>query len=194
MEIVSLNIGLGSVENKILEALEQGNVVACPTDTVYGLLADISHPEAIQKIFSIKQRQASKPLGVFVKDIAMAKRYARVSDSQEKFLKSFWPGAVTAILKSKGNLPKELRIKETIGMRVPDSRLLQDILARLDRPLVQTSANISGTLPLRSAQMIQETFSKQQEKPDLLIDGGELVANSSRVIDLTRENHDILRK
>ena len=97
---------INSVARGAVQMIRKGKVVVCPTDTVYGLVADAANAEAVQKVFQVKGREKGKPLPVFVKDIAMAKRFTHVSREQEKFLKNVWPGKVTVVLKSRKKLPK----------------------------------------------------------------------------------------
>src|SRR3989344_6369022 len=91
-----------------VRSLKKGNVLACPTDTVYGFVADATNAKAVRKISQIKGREKGKPIPIFVKDIAMAKFLAKIDKSQEAFLEKVWPGKVTVILESKNKLPKEL--------------------------------------------------------------------------------------
>ncbi len=174
--------------------IHAGGVVACPTDTVYGLVADASNPDAVRRIFSIKGRVLEKALPVFVRDIAMARRFAYISDVKAEFLKKVWPGQVTVVFPHKEKLPKVLTGgKNTIGMRIPANPFLLDILSRFETPLAQTSANPSGKAPARSASMVKEYFGDAEHQPDLLIDGGETGKNPSTVIDFTGTEPIILR-
>ena len=76
--------------NLVIDYLKQGKVVLFPTDTVYGFLADATNKKAVKKIFKIKKRPLEKPLPLFVKDIKMAKVFAKIGPQQEKFLKIIW--------------------------------------------------------------------------------------------------------
>ncbi|MBU0476797.1 Sua5/YciO/YrdC/YwlC family protein, partial [Patescibacteria group bacterium] len=86
------------VLEETLFCLEKGGVVIFPTDTVYGLLADATNKEAVDKIFKIKKRTIQKPVPIFIKDMKMAKKFAKIDKEQEKILKLVWPGRVTAVL------------------------------------------------------------------------------------------------
>ena len=97
MEVVSESKAL----TKAVAALRRGEVVICPTDTVYGFLADASQKKAVKKIYAIKKRPKSKPLPLFVSHMKMAKALAEVDQKQAKILKKFWPGKYTLILKRK---------------------------------------------------------------------------------------------
>src|SRR4030043_1498083 len=128
-----------------IESIREGKVIVCPTDTVYGLICDATNEKAVKKIFKIKKRPKGKPISIFVKDIKMAEEFAKIDKNQEKFLQRVWPGALTAVLNPKKNLPKNIsQDKNTIGVRIPDYRLVISLIRHLKSPLAETSANISG--------------------------------------------------
>jgi L-threonylcarbamoyladenylate synthase len=163
-----------NIIDRVVRELNNGKIVVCPTDTIYGFLADATNNKAVEKIFKIKKRPKSKPLAVFVKDIKMAKELAEINKDQEKILKQKWPGKYTFILKSKKtNLSKLVQNKETIGIRIPKYKFLNDLLKKVNKPLAQTSVNISGQAPLTKIKEIVKIFGS---KPgiDLIVDGGDL--------------------
>ena len=179
---------------KAVTLLQSGDVIVSPTDTIYGLLADACNAAAIKKVFDIKGRDPQKPLGVFVKDMDMAKEFAEISEQQEEYLQSVWPGKVTAVLKSKGNLPEELGSKDTIGIRVPDNELLQFLMDQLGRPLVQTSVNISGEPHLSDPKEIVALFENEEHAPTGIINAGMLPESEpSQVVDITQGELTIVR-
>lgn len=110
--------------------LKKGGVVICPTDTVYGFLADASNKKAVAKIYNIKKRPKSKPLAVFVTDLKTAGELAQIDEEQNKILKKYWPGKYTFVLPKKGG--------ETIALRIPKHVFLQKLLKKINRPLLQT--------------------------------------------------------
>ena len=194
-----------AVVKKAVYALQKGKVLACPTDTVYGLLADAANRKAVGKVLLIKGREKRKPLPIFVKDIGMAKRLARVRTSQERYMRKVWPGKVTVVLESRGILPaspklqrgepKETGTQESIGLRIPKHKLVQAILQKVKTPLTGTSANLSGEPPLSDSKEIIEQFSKRKYQPDILIDAGKLpFSRPSKVIDMTGVKPIIIRK
>lgn len=177
---------------KSIAVIKSGGIVVCPTDTVYGFLADASNKKAVDKIYKIKKRQRSKPLSVFVKDLKMAKKIAEISKEQEKILTlrlrsgqaKFWPGKYTFILKRK--IDKKLYgvDKKTIAIRIPKYKFLNDLLKKVNKPLVQTSVNISGEAPLIKIGDMVEKFGKN--KNIIIIDTGSLKkSNPSKIIDIT---------
>jgi L-threonylcarbamoyladenylate synthase len=161
---------------------------------VYGIFCNAQDPKAIKKVFAIKERSDAKALPIFVKDIAVARHFAYIADAKAKFLDSVWPGKVTVIFHHKEKLPPVLTGgKDTIGMRIPDHPFFLDLLSRLDFPLAQTSANISGKPPARNAEEIKSYFEGKTPSPDLVIDAGELSSVSSAVVDFTSNEPIIMR-
>src|SRR3989304_1243064 len=114
-------------------ALEAGEVVKVPTDTVAGLICDYYNKKAEKEIFRLKKRPEEKILSIFVSSIAEAKKLVPVIERQEKFLARVWPGKVTCVLK-----------KDIGGFRIPNDEFILGLLQKFGGPLLQTSANISG--------------------------------------------------
>lgn len=176
----------GDTIKKVRVALEKGSVLVCPTDTVYGLLADAANKRAVRKVYQIKKRTAGKPLPLFVKDIRMAKNLAYISQGQERFLKKVWPGKVTAVLKAK--------MKGSVGLRIPKHRFIAKLLKTFPRPITGTSANLAGKKPARSVEEVLKQFSNKKHQPDIVIDAGKLpFSRPSKVIDLRGNKKKILR-
>jgi L-threonylcarbamoyladenylate synthase len=162
---------------EVLKFLEDGGVVIFPTDTVYGFLALLENKKATDKIYKIKNRPKTKPLAVFVKDLKMAKVLSKISTEQENILKKKWPGKYTFILNSAIG-------KKTIALRIPKYEPLNILLKKINKPLAQTSVNISGRPELNKIKDIKEEF----EKSGILIfDAGNLPKRKpSKIIDLTK--------
>lgn len=190
--------------NQAVQELKKGKVVVCPTDTVYGLIADATDKKAVEKIFKIKKRPKSKPIPVFVKDLETAKKIAEIDHSQEKFLKKAWPGKITVVLKLKIKnyfKIKNLKFKiyginrNTIALRIPKNKLVLRLLKKINRPLVGTSANVSDQPPSGNLKAVLRQFEGQKLQPDLIIDAGNLKKSKpSKVVDLTGKKLKILRK
>ena len=178
--------------DKAVKVLKNGGVVICPTDTVYGFLADAGNKKAVEKIYKIKKRHKSKPLPVFVKDFKMARGLAEIDESQAKILRKFWHGKYTFILKRKTNVKLYGVAKNTIALRIPNYPFLNNVLKKIKRPLVQTSVNVSNKPALVNISDIINQFSKQNI---LIINGGNIKKNkSSKILDLTNGKLKILRK
>jgi len=175
--------------------IRKGGVVICPTDTVYGLIADIKNSSAVKKVFKIKNRKFNKSLPVFVKNIKTAKKLAYINKNQEEFLKKVWPGKVTVVLKARSvKFPKGILSKDKkIGLRIPDYKFLNFLLEKLNCPLAATSANISGKQSSNKIEKVLNQFKNQKCLPELVLEVKNLRDSlSSTVIDLT--NNKILRK
>lgn len=178
----------------ITKEIKQGKVVICPTDTVYGLVAAATNKKAVERIFKIKKRPKKNPLPIFVKDIKAAKKLAKIGKKEEEFLKKNWPGKITVVLKR--NKVKLYGVdKKTIALRIPKYKLINDLLKKTNLPLTGTSANISGKPAPNKIKETLKQFENQKNKPDLVIDAGNLKKSKpSTIIDLTASKHRILRK
>lgn len=177
------------------KVLAEDGVVIVPTDTVYGMLARADREQAVKKIFEIKKRSEKKPLPIFVKDIATARRYAYISDTKAKFLEKIWPGPVTVVFHHKSKLSPALTGgQETVGLRIPDYKFLLELMQKIDFPLAQTSANIAQNPPAHNLEDIKNYFSGEREKMiDLVLDAGEITGQPSMVLDFTGPKPLILR-
>ena len=177
--------------NKVATALKSGDVVICPTDTIYGFLSDAANKKSVDKIYKIKKRAKLKPLPVFVKDFKMAKELAEIDGYQEKIIKRYWPGKYTFVLKRKKGIKLYDRSYDTIALRMPSYKFLNGLLKKVNKPLVQTSVNISNNPPLIKISDIVEQFHKYDI---LIIDGGNFKKSKpSKIIDLTKGKIKILR-
>jgi L-threonylcarbamoyladenylate synthase len=184
--------------DKIVSILKEKKVIVCPTDTVYGIIADATNEEAVKKAFEIKKRPLDKAMPVFVKDIKMAKRIAFISGRKADFLKKIWPGKVTAVLKAKSNSGLVSLLfgdKNTVGLRIPNYKLVSDVMKKMNRPLIGTSANISGKPASTKIREVKKSFKNKNPQPDFIISVGNLPNGlPSTVINLSRKKIKILRK
>ena len=130
--------------SKAITALLNGKIIVYPTDTLYGLGADIFNENAVTKIFDIKKRPLSEPLSVAVSDLETLKKIAFVDEKSTKLINSFLPGKLTIILNKKDIVPDLITggLKK-VAIRIPDNEIALDILSRFG-PITATSANIHG--------------------------------------------------
>ncbi len=171
---------------KAITAIKNGSILICPTDTVYGLVCDADNKKAIARIYLIKKRPKNKPLPIFIRSVAMAKKMARINKIQEKFLKKVWPGKTTIVLNAKKS--------GTIGLRIPDDKFVLNLVKHAG-PLAETSANISGNPATTKIKEVLKYFKGRKYEPDLVLDAGDLKsAKPSQVIDLTGSDPVTLRR
>lgn len=178
----------------ISDTLRQGAVIAYPTDTFYGLGADIFSRQALQRIHRIKKRQASKPMPILVSDFDMAESLAaEIPPLFGSIAARFWPGPLTLVIKAAAGLPVELvGVKRTVGIRLPDVTWLRELIRRVGFPIAATSANISGAREIDSAEEVIRQF---RLKVDLIVDAGRTPGGRpSTVLDLTGMRPVILRE
>ncbi|MCM8757422.1 MAG: L-threonylcarbamoyladenylate synthase [Candidatus Omnitrophica bacterium] len=178
MRVVALEeLRYESLARIVAEKLKAGQVIVCPTDTVYGLLCLGFNLEAIQRIYSIKLRKKEKPLIGFVPDLKTACQYAAISEPHLPLVEKSWPGPVTFICPSRQKLPFLTSERNEIGLRVPNHPFLK-ILLPLTGLLASTSANLSSE---PDASCLEEISPKVAEAVDLLLDGGGVAGNPSTI-------------
>jgi len=178
-----------------IEILKRGSAIVYPTDTCYGLGVNALDASAIKRIFKIKQRPSSKPVPLAIKNVIWAKELAYIDSKQEKILNAIWPGQVTVVLNKKSIIPDIATANQkTVGLRVPDHKFTDLLLAKFGYPITSTSANISGEEATYNIQKIVEAFNGKIYKPELVIDVGDLKEMPpSTVLDLTSDKPKILR-
>lgn len=181
--------------SKAVLSLKSGGVLVYPTDTLYGLGANALDANSILKVFKIKKQDRNKPISVIARDIAMAKRIACIDSRAEKILDRIWPGPITIILRKKDVIPYILTANgETVGMRIPSSGFIKDLMKLIDFPITATSANISGEKNLLNPKDILKTFTGAEYSPDIFIDAGKIKnPEPSTIIDLTANIPRIVR-
>lgn len=125
--------------------LKKGGVVVFPTETSYGIAADAGNEQAVAKIFAIKGRDAKKSVPLIAADRAMVKRFAALGPELDALAKKHWPGALTVVAEARRGLSKSvIRANGTIAIRVSSHPIARALAKRLGRPIVATSANLSG--------------------------------------------------
>lgn len=153
------------------ETLAQGLPVAIPTETVYGLAADATNPDAISRIYEMKGRPRFNPLICHVADFAMARRYVDFDPISQKLAQAFWPGPLTLILPMKpksGIHPLASAGLDTLGIRMPEG-FSRAVIRRYGKPLAAPSANTSGKISPTSAEHVEADLGG---KLALILDAG----------------------
>lgn len=184
--------------NNAIELLNNGNVIALPTDTVYGLACNANNPEAIQKLYSIKNRERIKPIAICVPDLKTLKFYGNSIHLKDEMLNLLLPGAITIVLEKTENLnnPDLNPGISKIGIRIPKYDFIQNLCDKLKYPLALTSANLSYE---KSSLNINEFENIWPQLAGIFDDGQlgliEELRNASTVIDLScSKYYKVLRK
>ncbi|MES2906656.1 MAG: L-threonylcarbamoyladenylate synthase [Pseudomonadota bacterium] len=168
-----------------VDILRAGRLAALPTETVYGLAADASKPEAVAKIYAAKGRPQFNPLIAHVADFEQAFKLALYSKDALKLTEAFWPGPLTLVLPYLGDAVCDLARAglDTIAIRIPAHPVMQAVLKEFGGVLVAPSANISGHVSATSAQHVAADFG---DKINLILDGGATQYGvESTIIDVT---------
>lgn len=152
-------------------ALINNDLVAIPTETVYGLAGNAFSETAVQKIFELKKRPNHNPLIVHIKSARVLSEIAKdIPPIAQKLANTFWPGPLTLVLKKHVKIPSTVTSgKDTVAVRVPDHPLTLRLLEDLDFPLAAPSANPFGSISPTSSQHVQEYF---KDKLKVILDGG----------------------
>lgn len=174
-----------SVE-EVVAVLRAGGVIAYPTDTVYGLGADATNPEAVMRIRTIKQRVDDKPILALVADLAMLEEYAEITPLARAVAERFLPGPLSLIMTARDDrLAPVAGDERAVGFRIPKYPLCRDIASGLGRPLTSTSLNRAGQPQPRTLSLMLEQLGPYAHNIDLVIDDGELpVSPPSTVLDV----------
>lgn len=175
------------------DLLREGEVVAIPTETVYGLAANAFDPDAIKKVFEAKGRPQDNPLIVHISDFAdLQKLTSEIPESAVTLAESFWPGALTMILKKSDKVPDEVTAGlSTVAVRFPSHKYARAIITAAGVPLAAPSANLSGKPSPTSAEHV---FCDMQGRIPMILDGGDCeIGLESTVIDLTGDIPMLLR-
>ncbi len=177
-----------------VQVLQAGSLLICPTETVYGLLADASQPQAIAAIYQLKQRDNSKPLSVFIANTKQLNHWAvNPSPQALRLAQQYWPGPLTLVFSKRPAVSDLITAgKTTIGIRIPDYPFLLKLLKHFPQGLVSTSANLSGQA---SPSSFNEIAPELLAACQLTIDGGETTTKqASTVIDTSGEKLVCLRE
>lgn len=170
-EIISIPDRPDDAMKRSISLLSNGNPIAIPTETVYGLAADATNPDAITSIYTTKGRPQFNPLICHMADMDMAQRYGEFDTISKKLAEQFWPGALTIVvpLKPDSGIHKLATAGlETVGIRVPKG-FAAKLIGQFDRPLAAPSANSSGKISPTTAEHVQADLG---EKIELILDNG----------------------
>ncbi|MBQ6559243.1 MAG: threonylcarbamoyl-AMP synthase [Erysipelotrichaceae bacterium] len=178
-------------KDKIIKILIAGGVLAFPTDTVFGL-GCMMDEKAMAKIYEAKGRSFNKPLPMMCNGLSMIEEYAEVNEDARKIIERFTPGALTIVFRKKEGLPDFVTNGfPTIGIRVPDDPFILGMIDAIGKPLMVTSANISGEASLRRWK---DVYACLKGSIDGIVCEDALADTASTIIDVSKENIEILRE
>ena len=165
--------------------IREGEAVVYPTETVYGLGADATDSEAVERVFELKSRDRSKPLSIGVGGVAAAQRHTRPSERARRFMRAFLPGPVTVVVEREPSLPEALTAgRDRVGVRVPDHEAALSLFERVAPvPVTATSANRSG---FPSVTHPGDLSTELRDGVAAVVDGGTTPGGGSTVVDPDR--------
>lgn len=175
---------------RAVDALRRGEVIAYPTDTVYGLGCDIMQKKAVDRVYQMKGMPTDQPLAFICPDLSDIARYAIVDNQTYRTLKRGTPGPFVFILNATREVPRILMMKrKTVGIRVPAHPVPLAIVRELGHPIVSTSATWQGEM-LNDPDEIDDRF----RGLDMVLDAGYGGLEPSTVVDLTGPSLEIVRR
>jgi L-threonylcarbamoyladenylate synthase len=176
--------------------LKAGKIISFATDTVYGVAVDASNEKAVASLYQLKNRDQKKPIAIFVKDIASAKKNFSFSKKAEEIAEKFLPGALTLVLPIRPETSLDLASNLNnnhdgfLGFRIVDTDFIKKLFEKFDGILAVTSANLSGEKEAQNAQEVAKKFLEL----DLLIDGEITSKTPSTVAKIIEDKITILRQ
>lgn len=177
---------------RAVKLLEQGGLIAYPTDTYYGIGCDLLSKRAIEKLYQLKHRDRRKPFSILCPDLSDVSKYALVSNFAYRTMRQLTPGPFTFVLEATRVVPEMMQTKQKqVGIRVPQAPLMLAIARRLGRPVVTTSAADKEDHVLIDAKDIKE---KLGQELDLILDGGIQPNEPSTVVSLVGDQIQVLRQ
>jgi tRNA threonylcarbamoyl adenosine modification protein (Sua5/YciO/YrdC/YwlC family) len=180
--------------HQAVKIIRDGGVIAYPTDSSYALGCHIGDKGSMERIRRIRKVEKEHNFTLVCRDLSEIATYARVHDTDYRFMKSLTPGPYTFILRATREVPKRLQNpkRKTIGIRVPDSQIVRDLLTELDEPIMSSSMILPGkTTPMSDPWEIREQL---EHELDLVIDGGFCGIEPTTVVDLTEQPPRLARR
>ncbi|HTY25661.1 MAG TPA: L-threonylcarbamoyladenylate synthase [Desulfomonilaceae bacterium] len=176
---------------KIVQILKADGVIVYPTDTVYGLGCDIRSKKALEKVRRIKRIDNKRHLSFVFADLKAIAEYAQVNDAAYKILRRYLPGPYTFVLQATRLVPRiVLTRRQEVGIRIPDNRICQALLAELGNPLLSSSVRMPDDQLLDDPREIEKMYKGQV---DLVVDGGVFMPQPSSIISLLDDVPQVLR-
>jgi tRNA threonylcarbamoyl adenosine modification protein (Sua5/YciO/YrdC/YwlC family) len=177
-----------------MDKLAAGRVIVYPTDTIYGIGADIVDKAAIARIYALRRLDEKKPLSLVCASLSEASRYAVIDDDCHRVMRRLLPGPYTFILRATKDAPKMGdKKRRTVGIRIPESPVALALVGKLGRPLLSASAIVEGSL-MTVSDPVELADAYGSEGVALVLDAGQLSGVPSSIIDWTEETPVIVRQ
>ena len=176
------------------QIIHAGGIVAVPTDSCYALVCHLDDKDAVQRLRRIREVDEKHHLTLLCRDLSEIATYAKVDNRQYRLLKAATPGPYTFILEATKEVPRRLShpSRKTIGLRVPEHKIIHELLTELGQPLLGTTLILPNhEQPLNEPEEIRDALERQIE---LIIDGGACSLEPTTVLDLTGAETQLIRK
>jgi L-threonylcarbamoyladenylate synthase len=176
---------MADVVQKAADCLREGKIVLHPTETCYGLAVDPTNEEGLKSLYEMKKMNSDKPLSIMVDSVDMADRFGLFSDSAKAIVEQFWPGPVSImVMKRKGGLPEFFNPgQKFVSVRYSSNPFSREMVKALGKPIVTTSANLSGKIQCYSATDVKKQFGvRRYGKIGLVVDAGKIDENPPSTI------------
>ncbi|MBT3230551.1 threonylcarbamoyl-AMP synthase [Candidatus Uhrbacteria bacterium] len=182
---------------RALACLQKGEVIIFPTETSYGIGCDATNADAVERVFLIKGRPDEKGAPVIIPDQESASEYIKINDKARVLMDRFWPGPLNIIgeVKSDSSVASKCAFNGTQAVRVSSHPFCAILARRFGKPIVASSANISGKDAAYSISEVKKAFADRSDGPDCIIDGGDLPQlPASTTVKIEGDRVEILRQ
>ncbi len=176
---------------RVVEALKEGKLIGYPTDSTYGIGCDLFNKRAIEKIYALKKRDRRKPVSILCADLKDLSQYAVLPNAAYRILRRQLPGPFTFILPATPLVPKMmLTPQKMVGIRIPDSQIIREIIEGLGHSLINTSAGLDDGRILNDPDEIEKCFRGRVE----IVIAGQCPGEPSSIVDFTGEEPQVIRE
>ena len=177
--------------NEAASILKDGGLIAFPTETVFGLGVIFDNKDSYNRLIKVKRRPPEKPFTLMLSDLDQINDFAFVDERAKKLISKFMLGQFTIILKAKNTLPDYCVSKEgNVGIRIPDSNLIRELIRKVSKPLLVPSANKSGETPLTNSNDVVSVFANEIDA----VISGKSIRNIPSTIVMVGEDVKIIRE
>ena len=177
----------------VTQVLNAGGVVIYPTETLYALGCDATNPQALLKLYSIKQRELGKVFPILVRDFKMLAEYAVFNAEQKKYMQKI-KKPTNFVLKAKNLSPLTIT-KHTAAFRISSNPFVKKLFKTFDKPIIATSANVSKQDPIADPREYAQFFGKNSDLVDAVVFSGvNRKKKGSQIVDVTQKPYKIIRK